>query len=108
MNKEERRNMKERLQVLRVYLNLSQEAILYCQENEVISSKRWFRYYGLYCAGKDIQADVTELGKTLISKSENLKTSLGYGESLIKNSCLVIAADLNKEVTEEETTSRHM
>ena len=33
MNKEEKREMKERLEALRVYLKLSQEAIIECQVN---------------------------------------------------------------------------
>ncbi len=108
MNKEEKREMKERLEALRVYLKLSQEAIIECQVNEVISSKKWFRYYGLYCAGKDIQADTRALGQELLNKTQSLKASLGYGIELIESSSMLITKDLSQETSLEETSSRQM
>lgn len=104
MSKDERREMKERLEAIRTYIMLEEEAKAYCNDNPQISSKRWFRYYGLYCSGKDIQADVRALGEILLNKE--VKLSLGYGQSIISMSRQAITQDLTQNLVEEETPTK--
>ena len=94
---------KKNLRLVRNYLSLIGEALAYCEQNPVISAKRWFRYYGLYCLGKTLQVESTQvLGDVL--KSKPVKQSLMYSNDLIDDIRAQINADLSKdkEISQEE------
>lgn len=119
MKNDEKRKLKERLLLSRTYLELSSEAVEYCKVNAFIGSRRWFQYYGLYCSGKELIAQLSvvrtkELETVLNYLGEASKdlgvclkevpievSSIMYGQNLIDNMRLNIARELPEELTEE-------
>lgn len=71
---------------------LALEAIFNCKTYK-LNFREWIRNYGLYCSGKDINADVTKLGQALY----NVELTRGVTTSeraLIETTKESIAAEL--------------